>query len=43
MYSGFYGGWANAWYNLGKEYGPMTQYLRRQEERRRNKSILFNY
>jgi RHS repeat-associated protein len=43
IYSGFYGGWANLWYNLGKEYGPMTTYLRKQEERRRYKSILFNY
>jgi hypothetical protein len=35
IYSGFWGGWANLWYNLGKEYGPMTRYLRKQEERKR--------
>jgi hypothetical protein len=35
IYSGFWGGWANLWYNLGKEYGPMTTYRRKQEERRR--------
>jgi hypothetical protein len=43
IYSGFWGGWANLWYNLGKEYGTMTTYLRKQEERKKYKSVLFNY
>ncbi len=46
MYSGFWGGWANFWYGLGKEYGPMTTYLRLQEERRekqRNHSPVLEY
>lgn len=34
LYSGFWGGWANFWYGLGKEYGPMKTYLRRQEEKK---------
>ncbi len=34
MYSEFYGGVANAFYNLGKEYGPMTTYLRWEREQR---------
>jgi hypothetical protein len=37
LYSGFWGGWANFWYNLGKEYGPMTTYLRKQEEARKRR------
>ncbi len=42
MYSGFYGGIANVSYNLGKEYGPMTTYLR-WKERRRNRSEVIEY
>jgi hypothetical protein len=45
IYSGFYGGWANLWYNLGKEYGPMTTYLsiQRKREAERNKSVVIEY
>jgi len=44
IYSGFWGGVANFGCNMGKEYGPMTMYLRKQEERRRNRypSLLKN-
>nr|WP_321521802.1 FG-GAP-like repeat-containing protein [uncultured Macellibacteroides sp.] len=34
LYSGFWGGWANFWYGLGKEYGPMKTYLKHQEEKK---------
>jgi RHS repeat-associated core domain len=32
IYSGFWGGWANFWYNLGKEYGPMSRSVRQKEK-----------
>ena len=30
IYGGFWGGWANIWYSLGKEYGPFTTVLKYQ-------------
>jgi len=42
IYSGFWGGWANLWYNLGKDFGPMGWHLHRQEERRIQQSLILN-
>lgn len=42
MYSGVYGGAANIGYNLGKEYGPMTMYLRYQRNKWKYKSVIFD-
>ena len=46
IYSGFWGGVANFGYTLGKEYDPMTTYLRLQkqrEEENRNRSMVIEY
>jgi len=40
IYSGFLGAWANLWYNLGKEFGPMGLYLRSQERGRQQQSVI---
>jgi hypothetical protein len=40
IYSGFYGNVANVFYNLGKEYGPMTLYLRYQEKKKHRSELL---
>lgn len=34
IYSGFWGAWANFWYGMGKEYGPISNSLKHQEEKR---------
>jgi hypothetical protein len=43
LYSGFYGGWANFWYNLGKKYGPATIYLRYKRKKKEQKSVVIEH